>query len=226
MSGTREPQNQIQLDEYQRAQAILGPWNTSIFKRDPKHLAFTFSRYLYVSKLLQSKSRILEVGAGDASASGIVAKECEWLHCVDFEPLLLEDNRKRLNGFFPNLTFAVADLTKQHFNHAFDACFSLDVLEHIEPSQEHLFFENICSSITEHGVAIFGTPNKTASQYASEFSQAGHINLKTYDELLGLLRNYFNNAFMFVLNDAVLHTGFGNMGHYLFGVGVSPRNMP
>ena len=30
---------------------------------------------------------------------------------------------------------------------------------------------------------------------------------------------YFENVFMFSMNDEVLHTGFAPMGHYLFALG-------
>jgi len=62
----------------------------------------------------------------------------------------------------------------------FDAVFSLDVIEHIKPELENKFFENICKSLKEDGICIIGTPNITASKYASPGSQEGHINLKSY----------------------------------------------
>ena len=61
----------------------------------------------------------------------------------------------------------------------FCAGYSLDVLEHIHPIKEHTFMQNICESLDKDGVLIIGTPNKSASSYASEYSTATHINLKT-----------------------------------------------
>ncbi len=72
----------------------------------------------------------------------------------------------------------------------------------------------------ENAVMLIGTPNLTAVQYASEQSAAVHINLKTQDDLRALLYKYFNNVFMFGMNDEVVHTGFASMSHYIWGMGV------
>lgn len=66
----------------------------------------------------------------------------------------------------------------------------------------------------------FGTPNVTASQYASEKSQEGHINLKSHQSLKELVGGYFKNVFLFSMNDEVVHTGYYPMAHYLLAVGV------
>ncbi len=74
-----------------------------------------------------------------------------------------------------------------------------------------------------HAIFIIGTPNVTAHQYASERSQAGHINLKDAESLRGIMAERFFNVFMFSMNDEVVHTGFSPMAHYLFAIGVGVR---
>ena len=66
-------------------------------------------------------------------------------------------------------------------------------------------------------------PNKTAEQYASEWSRKAHVNLKTFDGLRDLGLAYFHNVFMFGMNDEVVHTGYGPMCHYLWALCVGPR---
>jgi len=68
-----------------------------------------------------------------------------------------------------------------------------------------------------------GTPNETASCYASEFSKIGHVNLFTAERLTELLCAYFHNVFLFGMNDEVLHTGFHPMCHYLLALGCSKK---
>jgi len=33
-----------------------------------------------------------------------------------------------------------------------------------------------------------------------------------------MLKNYFNNVFLFSMNDEVVHTGFNKMAHYLIAI--------
>jgi len=222
MNKAKELQNQPQFDNYRKCPVALGPYTSHIWRDDPKHLCFLLARYKFCSKLLAGKKKVLEVGCGDAFATPVVAQVVESVHCIDFEPLLYEDNRKRLKSF-SNITFAVHDITEKPLNEKFDAAFSLDVLEHIKPEDEHKFFENICKSLRQHGILIVGTPNITAEQYASKYSGIGHINLKDWKDLQKLLSEYFQNGFLFSMNDEVVHTGYYPMAHYLFALGTGPK---
>ena len=101
----------------------------------------------------------------------------------------------------------------------FDVVVSIDVIEHIHKNKEDDFFRTTVSNLTENGFCIIGTPNQTASIYASAESQLGHINLYTAQRLDATVRKYFRNVFMFGMNDEVVHTGFFPMCHYLFAIG-------
>ena len=101
-----------------------------------------------------------------------------------------------------------------------DAAFSIDVIEHLEPENEASFMEGIIRCLTPDGVLITGTPNITASQYASPRSEVQHINLKSMKTLRELTERYFKNVFMFGMNDEVLHTGYAPMCHYIWSIGA------
>ena len=218
MKEAKEAQNQIQFDNYSKGSDQLGPYTTHIWKEDPRHLLFLLSRYKFVAKMLEGKERVIDIGAGDGFGIPMVAQTVKYIHAVDWEPLLLEDNRKRLSHI--NCSFECLDITKSKPAGVFDAAYSLDVIEHIPQKREHLYLENICECLSPKGVFIIGTPNATASQYASGGSQKGHINLKSYQEIKKLLLKYFENVFVFSMNDEVVHTGFGPMAHYLLVMGV------
>lgn len=107
-----------------------------------------------------------------------------------------------------------------------DAIYLIDVIEHVDPEKEDRFIKNMIASYEnkENAVMIIGTPNLAASKYASAQSTAVHINLKSQNDSKALLYKYFNNVFMFGMNDEVVHTGYGSMCHYIWGVACGLRD--
>ncbi len=181
-------------------------------------MAFVLARYKFVAKMIEGRRSALEVGAGDGFGLPIVAGAVGSVHCIDWEHQLVEGNRERLSSL-KNVTFDVHDITiKPVGGRGYDAIYSIDVLEHLDPENETAFMENLISSLHPKGVFITGTPNFHAAQYASEQSRVQHINLKTMYQLKELHERYFDFVFMFGQNDEVVHTGYSPMCHYLWAV--------
>jgi 2-polyprenyl-3-methyl-5-hydroxy-6-metoxy-1,4-benzoquinol methylase len=106
-----------------------------------------------------------------------------------------------------NVTFTAGDISAERpENQAYDAVFSIDVIEHLEPEFEKIFIENMMYGLKQNGVMIIGTPNESASQYATFRSDHQHINLKSAQTLKGLLDQYFDNSF--ILIRLILHLAF------------------
>jgi SAM-dependent methyltransferase len=84
----------------------LGPWTSHLFHSDPKHLAFSLSRYKFVSKLFNGYDSVLEVGCGDCFGSVIVAENVKKYYGIDFEEFIIDDNKirfisnEKMNFFF------------------------------------------------------------------------------------------------------------------------------
>ena len=204
----------------------LGPRASYVISNDPKRMVFILSRYKFCAKLLQGKTSVLEVGCGDAFGSPIVAQSVERLFCVDCESRLIDGNNERLS-FLKNIEFHTMDMINNmpKSDTTFDAAFSIDVIEHIEPELEEAFITNICKSLKKDGMIIIGTPNIEAERFESEPGASPHINLKNHTSLKQLLDRYFVNSFIFSMNDEVIHTGFYPMAHYLFGIGIGVRDI-
>ena len=117
----------------------------------------------------------------------------------------------------------VHDILSGPMEGEFDAAYSLDVIEHIPPADEHRFVNNIVRSLNEHGMLIVGSPSLQSQTYASPPSKEGHVNCKDHKDLKSLLLEYFHHALIFSMNDEVVHTGFYPMAHYLFAVCSGPR---
>lgn len=197
----------------------LGQATTAAYLTDPKMLCFIASRYKFVSKLIAGTNTVLEVGCGDCFGAPIVAQSVKTLHCTDIDPKTLQDCKSRLSAY-SNIDFSYHDFRAEPFPTKVDAFYSVDVLEHIYPSEEEKFLENLVSSLTPDGFSIWGTPNIFSEQYASKYSKLGHVNLKDHESLKNTMQRYFKHVFLFSMNDEVIHTGYHKMSHYLWALCV------
>lgn len=200
----------------------LGLMTNQAWIDDPKRLTFTFSRYKFVSKILNGLNDVIEIGCADAFASRIVKQSVNNLTVTDFDEIFIDDVNSRLNTKWP-IKAIVHDILKGPYKEKFDGAYALDVLEHINPSEENIFISNICSSLKDHGVLVIGIPSIESQAYASDISKEGHVNCKSMPELNSFLNHYFHNIFMFSMNDEVVHTGFHKMANYIFAVCCSKK---
>ncbi len=86
---TKEPQynSYIQLKE-EKGLNKLGLMLNNVWDGDPKRLTFVLFRYKFISKMLEGKRDVLEVGCGYAWASRIVKQTVTNLTVSDFDPVI------------------------------------------------------------------------------------------------------------------------------------------
>jgi len=220
---TKEPQYQLLLDvQKDKGVAQMGIMANEAWQQDPRRLVFVLARYKFVSKMLSGKDNVLEIGCADAFGTRIVQQEVKQITAVDFDPLFLADAKARACPDWP-MTLLEHDMLEGPVPGQFDAAFTLDVLEHIQPENEALFMKNIVSSLKTNGALIVGCPSLESQVHASPQSKAGHVNCKTGTVFKSDLEAYFHNVFLFSMNDEVIHTGYHPMAHYLFGLCVGPK---
>jgi cyclopropane fatty-acyl-phospholipid synthase-like methyltransferase len=200
-----------------RGRESLGLMTSWAYRDDPKRLAFTFSRYKFVAKMLSGRRHVLEVGCGDCFATRIVAQDVDQVTAVDFDQDFIADAQARLT---PESRIAAKfhDMLDGPVAGSFDGVYSLDVLEHIDATVEDRFMTNMIRPLQPHGIAIIGMPSLESQDYASSQSKIGHINCKSQRDFKTLMRRYFHNVFMFSMNDEVVHTGYAAMSHYNLAV--------
>jgi cyclopropane fatty-acyl-phospholipid synthase-like methyltransferase len=221
---TKEAQYQVCVEAAdERGYETLGLRGSESWYQDPKHIVFRLSRYKFVSKMLAGRNHVLEVGCGDAFGTRIVQAEVGKLTAIDFDPVFIEDVKQRM---VPRWQFDVHvhDMLDGPVPGDFDAVYSLDVLEHIEPSKERLFLKNAFAPLGLNGAAIIGLPSLESQPYASTQSKLGHINCKSAPDLKKLMAEFFHNVFIFSMNDEVVHTGFHKMANYVFAIGAGKRS--
>lgn len=221
---TREHQYQAIIDKSEtQGVAPLGLMTSQAWDDDPKRLTFTFSRYKFVAKMFAGKKNVLEIGCADAFATRIVRQEVAALTAVDFDPIFVDDANARMSDKWKFTCFQ-HDLLTGPTPGEYDAIYALDVLEHIQPQDEHKFITNAISSLASHGSLIFGIPSLESQVYASPISKAGHVNCKSMPDFKTTMQKYFYNVFMFSMNDEVVHTGYHKMAQYLFAVCCEARH--
>ena len=221
---TREPQYQVQVVlRESKGLSSLGLTTNQVWHDDPRRLLFILARYKFVSKMLSGKAHVLEVGCGDAFGTRIVLQEVGAICAIDFDPVFVQDVNRRME---PRWKFdcRTHDILSGPVEGGFEAAYSLDVVEHIARTDEDRFMSNITHSLCENGVLILGTPSIQSQPYASQASKEGHVNCKDHKQLKELMLRHFHNAFIFSMNDEVVHTGFYPLAHYLFAIGVRPRS--
>jgi 2-polyprenyl-3-methyl-5-hydroxy-6-metoxy-1,4-benzoquinol methylase len=222
-AATREVQYQRSIDLLkEKGLTPLGLMTNQAWQDDPKHLLFTLARYKFVAKMFAGREHVLEVGCADAFGTRIVVQAVKKLTATDFDPVFVEDVLRRMD---PKWKFDCRqhDLLQGAFPGMYDAAFALDVIEHIQPKDEIAFTGNIAKSLTPQGALILGCPSLSSQAHASPQSKAGHVNCKDGNSMRALLGKFFHNAFIFSMNDEVVHTGFAPMAHYILGLGCGRK---
>lgn len=191
----------------------LGYMSSWVYLSDPRRLTFLLSRYKFVAKMMDGFDSVLEVGCGDTFGTRIVAQSVGKMTAVDFDRDFVDCANRNMSPEWP-MTVTCHDIMDGPVEGSFDGIFSLDVLEHIPAEKERTYIANMIAPLKEHGVLIVGSPSLESQDYASPPSKEGHINCKTQGDMKALLEEYFENVFMFSMNDEVVHTGFGSMSHY------------
>lgn len=216
----------VVVQQHDLGRVTLGMTTSFGLLNDPKQIGFRVARHKFVGKMLAGCKTVLEVGCQEGFTSIFVAEHVEQLVSIDFFKPYIEEAKVFMQPHLGNVSFRDHDIidgvVELEGGKRFDAAFSMDVLEHIDQSQEHLYMKNIAASLNPNGVFIVGMPSIESQQYASESSKLGHINCKTGAELRDFCRRYYNNAFMFGMNDEVLHTGYFPMCQYLIALCVGP----
>lgn len=184
------------------------------WEADPKRIAFQAARYLTVAKLLERKLRVLEVGCSDGWGARIVAQHVGNLDAIDVDAEAISIAKANESPRWP-INFACMDILVADFA-GYDACYCLDLYEHIPHSAGLL---RRLAAIAP--ICVIGTPSLQSQAYATAISRREHVNCVTKMELADRMRQHWKHVFVLGMNDTTLHMGHDAMTHYLFGIGCN-----
>lgn len=205
-----------------RGEVKLGKYFSYQILNNTRHLVFALSRYKFAAKMLIKEQRlnVLELGCSEGIGTLILADEAKKVTAIDFYEKSILWAKKSIKN--RNITFKADDFLGKRYG-IYGAVVSIDVIEHISPKKTDIFMKTIVNNLTKSGICIVGTPNKSANKYASPESKKAHVNMFSAKRLRRTFLNYFENVFLFGMNDEVLHTGFEPMCQYLFVVACNPK---
>ncbi|MDD5593262.1 MAG: class I SAM-dependent methyltransferase [Candidatus Margulisbacteria bacterium] len=183
----------------------------------PRRILHMMSYYKFASKIIGRGKHVLDVGCGEGLGTWLLAVECGRAEGLDLDREAVEIGRQ--NWPDPRIKIQVQDFLQLKQKGSYDAVVNFDVIEHILPENVGLFWKKISDNLKGEGIAVVGTPNSAAEQYASPVTRSGHVNLYSGEKLEAEMKKHFKHVLMFGGNDEVVHTGFLPMAHYLIAVG-------
>jgi len=194
----------------------LGPFYSGQLKGHWSLLR-TMARYKFVGNLIKGK-RVLDVGCGEGLGTWMLRKYCNYIEGVDVDKDAIDWAKKH----YKEVRFSCNDILSYTPQLWYDTIVCVDFIEHIPKKDECKLMAYLCGNIKNNGFCVIGTPNKEMKKYESPEAKAGHINMYDHERLEKLMKKYFQNVFMFGMNDEVVYTGFKPMCQYLFAIGVNP----
>jgi 2-polyprenyl-3-methyl-5-hydroxy-6-metoxy-1,4-benzoquinol methylase len=186
------------------------------FHKSPRRTLHSMSYYKFAAKMIGKGKRVLDIGCGEGLGTWLLAVECGEAQGVDFDADAVASAAR--NWTDPRISFECGDAFELAGQGAWDAVVNFDVIEHIYPEHADAFLGKITELLAPGGVAVIGTPNITSRQYASEVTNAGHVNMYSGERLEESLKEHFEHVFVFSANDELVHTGYWPMAHYLLAL--------
>ena len=210
----------MQLSSLAALRALSPHWTFNLLN-DPKRFGFVLARYAFAARMAGRVGSVLELGCSEGIGATVLRRSADRYLGVDFDGAAIASAQQ---NFADDATaFVEGDFLGQAFG-KFDSVVSLDVIEHVQPDSEPEFLRAVHENTAPAGIAVIGTPNDTASPWASKGSQEGHVNMYEADRLTAALGRAFHTVLPFGLNDELAHTGFAPMSHYLLAVGCDRRD--
>lgn len=204
----------------------LSPKISATLRNSTHGLLFILARYKFAVKMMANRRelRVLDFGCNDGLGTLMIQQDCD---CAEITGIDLDGDAiawAKENIENEKMHFIQGDILEADvYPLGGDALVSLDVIEHIPPEDEQRYFEAVCRNLRDDGFAIIGTPNITMQPYASPWNKIAHINNYDQKRLYEVMSRYFENVFIFGMNDEVLHTGMYPFACYIMALGCGKK---
>jgi 2-polyprenyl-3-methyl-5-hydroxy-6-metoxy-1,4-benzoquinol methylase len=167
--------------------------------KDQDNYHIHLARYMFAARQFSSSSTVLEIGCGSGYGARLLS---DFALEVDAYDIASEElNQKWASYQKSNLGYHNSLPNKKY-----DFIVSFEVVEHVNESDLKEYFNNIKTRLKKNGVVFLSTPRAIPFKDRSKNRQKEHIYEYSPEEFKELLKNYFNNVFLFSQNDAIIST--------------------
>jgi 2-polyprenyl-3-methyl-5-hydroxy-6-metoxy-1,4-benzoquinol methylase len=131
----------------------LGPYFSQQVKHQTRHLLFVLARYKFAARLLPEARplKVLELGCNEGLGGLMLIERGHQLTAVDFDDRAIESAKRAFGD--SGIDWVCDDfLGKTYGEH--DAVVSIDVIEHIDGSEEDRFMQTVIQNLGQHGFAV------------------------------------------------------------------------
>lgn len=199
---------------------VLGPHASFQWNNSRRHLLFTAARYKFAMKMIGNiydpdEKEILDLGCSDGFGTYYLAEYAKFVLGVDFDKDAIM--YAQMQEIYPNIQFKLENFFDKKYGE-FDGVVSFDVLEHIYPENEEKYLKTVLKNLKDEGTFIIGTPSLETQQYSAENITGAHVNVYNGENFYRMLKQHFQNVYLFTQNDEIIHTGHLRMANYLIAV--------
>jgi len=204
LSGKGVSRNRIKFGRH------LAYW----INNSPRRILHSMSYYKFAAKMIGVDKSILDIGCGEGLGTWLLARECGHAEGIDLDDKAIK--QAQINWNDDRIRFYHGNIFDESLcSKTYDAVVSFDIIEHIIPENASSFYSAIVNRLYDVGIAIIGTPNVFAQNYATAITSADQVNLYSEEKLEKELRQYFKHVFIFSANEEVIHTEYYPMSNYL-----------
>lgn len=208
-------QLKTEKDFWDSTKELLGAYHVEFgkrwqndFQKDPKKLAFHFSRAKFASKIACQGKSVLELGCEEGMGAVLLGELASSYLGIDLNSDAI--NAAKQNHPHGRYQFLSEEFLGKKYG-SYQVVVSFDFFKHLRKGKD-LFFSTILQNLSDDGIFILGCPSVISKE---ESLTLGISSESLQKELRLKLSSYFHQVFPFGMQDEIVHTS-PQANYYLF----------
>ncbi len=154
-------------------------------------------RYHAVTELAKDKV-VLDIASGEGYGCAILAASARKIFGIDIDPEVIEYAREKYAAA-SNIEFLIGQAEKIPLpDNSIDVVVSYETIEHLDPSTQEKFLQEIKRVLKKDGRLVISTPDKTNYSDRYGFTNEFHLKEFTSKEFLDFLKQYFGHVIPYI----------------------------
>lgn len=155
-----------------------------------------FQRYISVLPLVENKI-VLDAACGEGYGSCIMAERASRVYGLDINAETIEAAKTKYQEY-QNINFLTGSIARIPLpDYSVDIIVSFETIEHVDPSIQDDFLEEIYRVLKPEGCLIMSTPNKEI--YSDKYNYHNEFHIKEFykEEFENFLKRYFREVVLY-----------------------------